>query len=458
MCNPPTAQRVPPRPDQNPTEPQPPRQKRSLSPRNHRIFDPWNSASSGHQRADSGYLGTTRWRDTRIAKLKQQFRGEDCSREQLGVLGDDDFKLDAFGGGSCDDREAVSGLESGSRENGVLGLAAPSGKGKWEWISDEEAKRMEWGVRDIRCFMGVGKRKPSDALQGKVLNEKKKRRRRRIDEGDIQRSELRPVEEMATTIQKEKPKNQPEEDTNKDTKKQKSKKPRMFDEVDNMSVDSSATRISDSTSSSNSSSPTLIPATNTTTPNPPPESQPDPESRSMPKLPTRSSKPPTSASVSIPIHNTIDSRLTKIFTGTTIYINGSTLPQISDHKLKSLLAENGATVAIAMARRSVSHVIIGQPGTTGHGCGGGLAARKLQREIERGGWKGVRIVGVDCAPNQHLTTRDIFFVAEIPNAQSISHHRVLESIKAGKRLAESRFAVMSVASKGQRSVASLFGR
>ncbi|KAF7719451.1 Uncharacterized protein PECH_005266 [Penicillium ucsense] len=391
MSNPPTAQRVPPRPHQSPTEPQPPRQKRSLSPRNHRIFDPWNSASSGHQRADSGYLGTTRWRDTRIAKLKQQFRGEDCSRDQLGVLGDDDFRLDAFGGDSYDDREGVSGLESRSRENGVLSLATPGGKGKWEWMSDEEAKRMELRVRDIRCFIGVGKRKPSDALQGKVPDEKK----RRFDEGDIERSDLRPVEEMATTIEKERPKKEPEEDTNKDMKKPKSKKPRMFDEVDSMSADSSATRISDSTSSSNSNSATPIPATNPTTPNPPPETQPDPEFRSMSNLPTTSSKPPASASASIPIHNAIDSRLTKIFTGTTIYINGSTLPQISDHKLKSLLAENGATVAIAMARRSVSHVIIGQPGTTGHGCGGGLAARKLQGEIERGGWKGVRIVGVD---------------------------------------------------------------
>lgn len=35
--------------------------------------------------------------------------------------------------------------------------------------------------------------------------------------------------------------------------------------------------------------------------------------------------------------------------------------------------------------------------------------------------------------------------------------RVLESIKAGTRLAESRFAVLSVAPKGQRSVAGMFG-
>lgn len=36
--------------------------------------------------------------------------------------------------------------------------------------------------------------------------------------------------------------------------------------------------------------------------------------------------------------------------------------------------------------------------------------------------------------------------------------RVLESINAGKRLAESRFAVLNVAPKGQQSVAGIFGR
>lgn len=35
--------------------------------------------------------------------------------------------------------------------------------------------------------------------------------------------------------------------------------------------------------------------------------------------------------------------------------------------------------------------------------------------------------------------------------------RALESIKAGRRLAESRFPGMHVAAKGQRSVAGMFG-
>ncbi|GIC84964.1 uncharacterized protein Aud_000791 [Aspergillus udagawae] len=123
----------------------------------------------------------------------------------------------------------------------------------------------------------------------------------------------------------------------------------------------------------------------------------------------------------------------KILTGTTIYINGSTMPHISDHRLKSLLVSHGAQVAISLARRSVTHVIVGKPnaGPAGRaGAGGGLAAGKLQREISRGGWRGVKVVGVEWA---------------------------LESIKAGKRLSEGRFA-MVLAPGGQRSVMEMFPR
>lgn len=86
---------------------------------------------------------------------------------------------------------------------------------------------------------------------------------------------------------------------------------------------------------------------------------------------------------------------TTILSGTSIYINGSTLPQISDHKLKHLLVANGAQVATYMARKGVSHIIIAAPGIRGFGAGGGLSARKLQMEISRGGWKGVKVVGVE---------------------------------------------------------------
>lgn len=89
-----------------------------------------------------------------------------------------------------------------------------------------------------------------------------------------------------------------------------------------------------------------------------------------------------------------------IFSDLTIYINGSTFPLISDHKLKNILAENGANISIHLARRSVTHVILGRPNSRSEnlgvaGAGGGLAARKLQREIQRVSGKGVKYVGVE---------------------------------------------------------------
>lgn len=104
---------------------------------------------------------------------------------------------------------------------------------------------------------------------------------------------------------------------------------------------------------------------------------------------------PTSTSTSTSISSTEPKAQSTILAGTTIYINGSTLPQISDHKLKHLLVSHGAKISTFMARKTVSHIIIGQPSSISSGAGGGLSARKLQQEIERGGWKSVKVVGVD---------------------------------------------------------------
>lgn len=87
----------------------------------------------------------------------------------------------------------------------------------------------------------------------------------------------------------------------------------------------------------------------------------------------------------------------KLFENLRIYINGSTAPVIGDHKLKQLLAENGAGISIALGRRSVTHVILGTPNgiCNGPGAGGGLAASKIQKEIRRVGGCGVKYVGVE---------------------------------------------------------------
>lgn len=85
----------------------------------------------------------------------------------------------------------------------------------------------------------------------------------------------------------------------------------------------------------------------------------------------------------------------KIFDGLVIYVNGSTHPLISDHKLKHLLAQNGARMSIHLGRRQVTHVILGKPSGLNSGAGGGLAGGKLEKEIRRVGGCGVKYVGVE---------------------------------------------------------------
>lgn len=85
-----------------------------------------------------------------------------------------------------------------------------------------------------------------------------------------------------------------------------------------------------------------------------------------------------------------------IFDELVIYINGSTYPLVSDHKLKQLLAENGARMSMHLGRRQVTHVILGKPSQgVGSGAGGGLAGGKLEKEIRRIGGCGVKYVGVE---------------------------------------------------------------
>ncbi|KAH0543285.1 hypothetical protein FGG08_002348 [Glutinoglossum americanum] len=135
-----------------------------------------------------------------------------------------------------------------------------------------------------------------------------------------------------------------------------------------------------------------------------------------------------------PTPHTASPQPKKIFNNLTIHISGSTSPLISDHRLKQLLASHGALIALSPARRTVTHVIIGQPNSVGcgRGAGGGLAAGKIQREITRvrgGGGCGVRFVVVEWA---------------------------LESICNGKRLSEAAYSPLKLTAGRQRSVYGIF--
>lgn len=193
--------------------------------------------------------------------------------------------------------------------------------GEWAMVAGDVAKRNELGVRDIRSFMGVSKRKAVDELEKDVKVETKKIRTV-VSGRDRSLSSAPDATKQDMETEKEKEKSQIED-------------------------------------------------------------KPQHDSRSDTTLDLRSTS--------------------NIFAGVTIFINGSTAPQISEYKLKHLLASNGAKTSIYMARKTVTHVLIGQPntgtgsgsGTTVSGAGGGLAASKLQQEIARGGWKGVKVVSVD---------------------------------------------------------------
>jgi hypothetical protein len=84
----------------------------------------------------------------------------------------------------------------------------------------------------------------------------------------------------------------------------------------------------------------------------------------------------------------------QIFAGLCFYINGSTAPLISDHKLKHMLAAHGARHFISLGRRTVTHVILGAASGSG-GAGGGLAATKIQKEVARAGAKGVKFINAE---------------------------------------------------------------
>jgi hypothetical protein len=110
-----------------------------------------------------------------------------------------------------------------------------------------------------------------------------------------------------------------------------------------------------------------------------------------------------------------------------MYLNGSTAPVVSDHKIKQLFVQHGGNSAFALGRKSVTHVIIGST------CGGGLASGKINKEITTVGGKGIKYVTAQW---------------------------VLSSIEKGIRQPEARYIPENlntkIAGSGQRSVRMAF--
>jgi hypothetical protein len=285
------------------------------------IFDPFNSSSTGHQRAENRISSSTSWRVTRTNKLAHQLR-------------------DTSGGGGGGGGRESFGLD-GQQQNGAWEKGAPT-------------RLREDGWRDIRDMM-QGPRKRSSAGDGRgEWANKKVKMERDGGENHVTGDGLQGWDGRLSTDQ---------------------------------------TLIS--TANYN---PHLNKATEV--PNSMAAAGPE-ESDALDPAASRS--PPTT--------------LPQIFRGLNIYLNGPTLPHISDHKLKHLLAQHGANVSIALGRRTVTHVILGDMGR--------LAAGKIQKEVAKIGGKGIKFVGV---------------------------RWVLDSIEKGKRQPESQYEVVRLAMKGQRSV------
>ncbi|KAF1848559.1 uncharacterized protein K460DRAFT_364558 [Cucurbitaria berberidis CBS 394.84] len=272
-----------------------------VAPASRTFFDPWNSSSTGHQRAENRLSGSTSWRDSRNLKLGEQYKG--------GLTGGRKRVADTVGAGSEDFGEDGR-KANGGWDKGAKGLRTGGQKSLAE----------VWGASKTDRKISNGKHPEVDRGQSEHVPSHSGHIEGHLD----------------------------------------------YDKAD------------DSNSNPHDDPPC------------PPSALPEKQ----------------------------------IFTGLCFYVNGSTAPLVSDHKLKHLLAAHGARHSIALGRRSVTHVILAAANARG-GIGGGLAASKIQKEIARSAGKAVK-----------------FITAEW----------VLESIKANRRLPESRFSPLKLAPKTQNSV------
>lgn len=298
-----------------------------------RFFDPWNSSSTGHQKADNRLAGSTSWRESRSLKLSNQFGGGASGGTRL---------ADTVGAGS-EDFGKDGRLENGSWAKGAPGLRS---RGQ---ISVVEAFRVKkTGVKDT----ATEKAKARILVEGTTEQE--------LDLLDIPSAQ------------------QLREDSSQEQEQASSYEDKLLRDNSSPDEQASETRQDDDTES------------------------------------VTTSKPP------------------QIFAGTCIYINGSTFPTISDHKLKHLLVSHGARLSIHLGRRSVSHVILGRAnGSAIPSAGGGLSASKMQKEIAKIGGKNVKFVTAEW---------------------------VMESVANGKRAPEQRFEAVRLALKGTGRVEQMFAK
>lgn len=291
------------------------------------IFDPWNTASTGHQRAENRLSGSTSWRDSRNQKLSAQYHG-------------------GFTGG----KRVADSVGAGSKTFGKDGRKANGG-----WVKGASGLRSNGQRSIVEAFGGTTSQQASS---------------RPATEDTL--FEQRQVSPIATLVEEQ-------------------------------------------------------------------HQAPDPESTPPSHQPSNLSNDRSEQELA---------PKKQIFDNLCIYINGTTGPLVSYHRLKYLLAQHGARMSIALGRRSVTHVILGNTHDKG-GAGGGLAGTKIQKEISRVGGKGIKFVSVEWYG---------WFTSSASETSFLTNYiyRALESIKAGKRLPEARFQNLRLGGHGQGTVYNTF--
>lgn len=232
------------------------------------IFDPWNTASTGHQRAENKLSGSTSWRDSRNQKLSAQYHG--------GITGG---------------KRVADSVGAGSETFGKDGRKANGG-----WLKGASGLRGNGQRSIMEAFAGTAYKQPASpppATEESSYNERQLSPQPVI----VENPESIPPSHQPTTLNEDRPHQEP-----------------------------------------------------------------------APKK--------------------------QVFENLCVYINGTTGPLVSDHKLKYLLAQHGARISIALGRKTVTHVILGNTYNKG-GAGGGLAGTKIQKEVSRVGGKGIKFVSVE---------------------------------------------------------------
>ncbi|KAK8206667.1 hypothetical protein M8818_004501 [Zalaria obscura] len=94
-------------------------------------FDPWNSSSTGHQRAENRLSGSTSWRESRSLKLGEQFRSGSGGGRRL---------YDTVGAGS-EEFGKDGRKENGGWEKGAKGLRKGGQLSLWESLGGAKVRK-----------------------------------------------------------------------------------------------------------------------------------------------------------------------------------------------------------------------------------------------------------------------------------------------------------------------------